>query len=231
VSSLAFIDVPCALCGEDVPIAQVLSTVSGGYPDLDLRPPPLMDGLVHHIIGCCPRCAYCSTEPDKASPVAREVVATREYQVMSRTRKYPKKANHWRCASLIAEREGDWPVAASRMLYAAWICDDLGERWEEAARRCREKAIQLLTMAHLLGQPLFEEDPKQPPVAERETAVAADLLRRTGRLRECRLLVEAHLPSITNDTIRTALERQLELIEAGDTARHAIREFSLEDWY
>ncbi len=221
----------CALCGEDVPTILVLSILSSNNIGLDLRPPEMESSLVHHIISCCPGCAYCSTDPSKASPIAREVVGTREYQVMSRTRKYPKVANYWRCFSLIAEREGDWAEAARRMLSAAWVCDDGDqERWAEAGRRCREKTLQLLNMARLLGQPLFEEEDGHPPSEECETAVAADLLRRLGLFREARHLVTSRLDSITDETIRKVLERQLEFIGKEDTEPQLLFEIRYEDF-
>ncbi len=205
----------CRVCGHRERYTVALSGSAFGSADLDTRPPPFLRFNLAFEIQRCPACGYCAPDVSEGPDEAAAVVAREDYRAQLDDPSRPPLANAFLCWSQIQEAAGAYAEAGWAALKAAWACDDEGA--EEAARRCRTRALALFRRARAQGQP-FAEDPAS------EAALEADLLRRCRRFDEARAAAEAGLRAEPTPLLAAVLRYQLRLCDEGDDGLHQVEE-------
>ncbi len=114
--------------------------------------------------------------------------------------------------------EGCLAKAGWTALVAAWACDDLGASDEQAARRCRLRAVELWSQAEEVGQTIVEQGFGATQL------LLADVLRRAGRFEEARSRCHRGLSGRPEEPFRSLLEFEMELVSNEDTAAHSVSE-------
>lgn len=161
----------CRLCASANTGPALTTTSSVGSPDLDGRMPGMMRETLPLWVERCPKCGYCSRSIVDPSPGAAETVKLLAYREQLEHKDFPPKANEFLCHAMILHLDNKLAEAAKRTQDAAWVCDD--ENKDEAAARCRRKAIALILAAEEAGQKFL-------PEPESSQVVMVDLLRRSG---------------------------------------------------
>ncbi|MBI5084630.1 MAG: hypothetical protein HZB13_08540 [Acidobacteria bacterium] len=155
----------------------------------------------------CPSCGYAAPDLSHAAPGVEQLVKSPGYIGCPGA-----FARH----AYILERLGFYADAGWTALHGAWVFDDEGQ--EHAARRLRAAAISYWKEGKAAGQHFME-------TTAEEFAIVTDLLRRLGDFDQAQAtarvaLNDDHLPGLIQDTLRF----QLSLIQARDTACHALAE-------
>jgi hypothetical protein len=122
-------------------------------------------------------------------------------------------ANQFLCRAMLDEAAGAGYDAARHILNAAWVCDDDGR--EDAARRCRSRAADLLESEVASGGSTSAELALQ----------RVDLLRRAGRLDDARaVLAEARYQETGHVTVGDVIAFEEILVARGDTSCYTVAE-------
>jgi rubredoxin len=220
----------CPVCGEPSRQTEVMSTNQLEPPDFDLRPGEMKRSTLPYLAWRCPGCGYVEDsgaagwrpvmpEPDHAprlDDVFRVVIEGREYR-RQLSDSLPELANAFLCRALLDE-EASRPAAAGWWaLRAAWVCDDAGDA--DAARRCRERALELWEAAVAAGERLVRGNGLAP-----RQLVLADVFRRAGRFDRARECCHRALSGRPRDPIRSLLEFEMLLITREDVEAHSTGE-------
>ena len=160
---------------------------------------------------------YCAPDVSEGPAVAAAVVAREDYQAQLKDPTFTYLANMFLCWGKIQEVAEDCAEAGWAVVRAAWACDDGGPEYEEAATRCRLRAVDLFAEARRRGQPFACE-----PGAEE--ALLTDLLRRSGRFAEAEAAIEEGLAKHPPDSLRRLLLYQRQLCREGDIDAHTVDE-------
>lgn len=166
---------------------------------LDGRP----SGPVGQDVQRCEYCGYCA--PRLSGPKglehdrAREFVQGEIYQGQLHNPHLSELANTHLAWALLCRHARQYEQAGRAALTAAWLCDDEGR--EEAARWCRERALDMFLQA--------------PPALELHM-LGVELLRRVGRFEGARTHCQKLLKSRLTPAQQRLLKQQLELIAKGD---------------
>jgi hypothetical protein len=207
----------CALCGttNEVEWSEPVPD-STEPPDFDTRPAEPLRSTIGNWIDCCQACGYCAEDISRASEGAGEVVRSNAYREWLNNSWVPAKAREFLAFAYLLERVHQTSDAGWSALHAAWLCDDAGD--EEAARRCRARAIELWQRGKAQGQ-IFGDD------LASEFALVTDLYRRMGQFEHASVACSealdlADLPP----AVEAMLRRQKVLIQARDTAAHSMSE-------
>lgn len=195
---------------------EVGSTNSFGSPDLDLRPPPMERDTLCYQIQRCPECGYCAPSLDIpiASDNARNCLSSEAYQAQLNNADFPDLANHFCCAALLAEAEGNLSLAAWCCLKAAWACDDSYQ--DDQARHCRSRAAE-----YFQQDTSSDDDPDEPGSHE---ALLTDVLRRSGQFDTAAAVCRQGLAVVENQVIQAVLRYQQSLIQQQEVGCHTIEE-------
>jgi hypothetical protein len=144
------------------------------------------------------------------------VVASDEYRGYLEDESTPLKAREFLCFACILDRLHQHADAGWAALQAAWVCDDAGD--DDAAARCRNRAIELWQRGKLAGQ-LFSDD------MATEFALVTDVYRRLGDFERATVACAEGLDlEDIPPAVETMLRKQLTLIQARDRAAHSMRE-------
>lgn len=214
----------CTLCGAESNQVEIRSTNELQPPDLDLRPGEMYRSTMSYWVHRCPRCGYVADADSKVEAAdlpesAGELVAlvhSEEYRAQLRDSEFPETAQDLLCRASLVERLGRPTGAGWHALQAAWACDD--ERSEGAARRCRERVLELWIRAEEDGTQIVDDG-----FADTQL-LFADVLRRAGRFEEARQRCHRGLSGRPEDPLRSLLEYEIELISREDTEAHSIGE-------
>jgi len=218
MTSFAERDVICGHCGQAQMVQVLLSTNRSGYPDLDLRPPPMMRDTLHVQVQCCGACGYCAADiaiqPDAQAAV---VIAGAEYLNTLQREDLPLTARQMLCRGLL-EAAADQPLrAAWSVLKAAWVCDDANV----AAAPWRELAV-----AHFLRAMAADQMPCEDVGLSQ--ALLADLWRRSGHFDKAIAMAESGLALKSSAglgrNIEDILRYQILLANQCDTTCHDVYE-------
>ena len=209
------IEVVCGVCGETSKHYSVQSINVFGSSDLDTRPPETERSTIEAWVNRCPSCRYCAPDISKASPEAKIILMSDEYQHIVNSDHLPEKALSFLASSYMHEQLGALSEAAWRAIHAAWVCDD--ENHHEGSQSCRNRAIILIEQA-------VENGPAISCQAGATETVAADLLRRSGHFAKALEFIEKAKAEIQEDIILRILEFQKALIENKDTKAHTMAE-------
>ncbi len=205
----------CALCGSQHSYETMMSAFTAGYDDLDTRPPPTRRDGIFTLVHQCPDCGYCAADVSELRPGAESVVKSAEYRRQLHDKRYDGLANSFLCKAMIERADGDYAAAAWALIHAAWACDDEGRA--TASVTCRSSAANTLMVSQDRGQSFAEQDGA-------DTAILADLLRRSGRTDDARKVIAEGQRADVEDVIVRVLEYQSALIDRGDTSCHTIGE-------
>ncbi len=221
----------CPLCGTESAQTAVDRTNQLQPPDFDLRPGEMKRSTLPFLAWRCPGCGYVEDSgaaawrpvmpgPDHSPPrlddVLRAVVEGREYR-RQLSAPLPELANSLLCRALLDEEAGRAAAAGWWALRAAWVCDDAGQA--DAARGCRERALELWEAAEAAGEELLRGNGLAP-----RQLVLADVLRRAGSFERARECCHRALSGRPRDPIRSLLEFELELITHEDVGAHSTGE-------
>ena len=187
----------CALCGSQHSYETMMSAFTAGYDDLDTRPPSTKREAIFTLVHQCPDCGYCATDVSELRPGAESVVKSAEYRRQLHDKRYDRLANSFLCKAMID-------------------CAD-GEGRATASVTCRSSAANTLMVSQDRGQSFAEQDGA-------DTAILADLLRRSGRTDDARKVIAEGQRADVEDVIVRVLEYQSALIDRGDTSCHTIGE-------
>ncbi|RXE57450.1 hypothetical protein ABH15_02980 [Methanoculleus taiwanensis] len=205
----------CAVCGEPYRSSSPDEAGAVGSRDLDTRPAEPLRSTIYAWVQRCPSCGYAAPDIGRQVPGAKESVKLPRYREQLDDRTYPKLANTFLCWSLIEEDTGLPAKAAWACIHAAWVCDDQGN--DVAARLCRKRAATLMKRARDAGGRLAAQEGG-------DDAILVDILRRAGRFREARTVLEGALKNGCEPLITDVLQYQKRLIQRSDRTRHTIDE-------
>lgn len=218
MTSVAKREVVCGHCGQVQTVQVLLSTNRSGYPDLDLRPPPMMRDTLHVQVQCCSACGYCAADISKA-PDAKgaAVMAGAEYCNTLQSEDLPLTARQMLCRGLL-EAAADEPLrSAWSILKAAWVCDDANV----AAAPLRE-----LAAAHFLRAMAADQMPCEDVGLSQ--ALLADIWRRSGHFDKALAMAESGLALKSTvgleRNIEDILRYQILLINQCDNSCHDVYE-------
>lgn len=226
MTSVAKREVVCGHCGQAQTVQVLLSTNRSGYPDLDLRPPPMMRDTLHVQVQCCSACGYCAADISKVPDAqAAVVIAGAEYLNTLQREDLPLTARQMLCRGLL-EAAADQPLRAGwSVLKAAWVCDDANV----AAAPWRE-----LAASHFLRAIAADQMPCEDVGLSQ--ALLADLWRRSGHFDKALAMAESGLALKSmvglEGNIEDILSCQILLINQGDTECHDVYEAerAAPDW-
>lgn len=206
----------CALCGEKNEVIMLgSSNTFGGSPDLDTRPAEMLRSTINVWIHICSSCGFCAPDISKRIEKSSELVRTDLYQQQLNSTEFPKLANAFLCYSLIQENAGDYAGAGWSCVHASWVCDDTNS--EEAAQKCRKKAIGLFQKAKENSQVIDEE-------ASTAEILIIDLLRRSRQFELALKTCDENLKKNPEKSILDVLKYEKILIKNKDSACHTIEE-------
>jgi len=205
----------CFVCGKNSEHAVIGSTNAFGWPDLDLRPPPMKRSTISHWIQRCPFCGYCASSVSEGPEIAKRIVTSPDYQEQRDDPAFPALANQLLCWTLIQTADGDDADAGSAALHAAWICDD--EQAMANADICRRKAIAFFANARAKGQK-FASD------GATEALLLADLYRRTGQFDQVAAICEEGLAHHPEELMQSLFAAQRQLARNRDRQSHTTDE-------
>jgi hypothetical protein len=213
MTQLRYLTSVCAVCGESCRFTIPEAAGAVGSRDLDTRPAEPLRSTIYAWVKRCPSCGYCAPELGTAAQGASDVVRLPRYREQLDVKKYPQVANTFLCWSIIQEDTGTPAKAAWACIHAAWVCDD--QEADVAARVCRKRAVDLVRRAWDRGERLAGQEGA-------DEAIMADLLRRAGRFREARALVEARLGRNPPPLIADIMRLQQRLIDRSDRNAHTV---------
>ena len=178
----------CAVCGTVSNQTILTSTNAFGSPDLDLRPPEMKRSTMHLWAQQCPECGYVAEDITKPAKVSADWLRRTEYvDCIGLNAKSPLARKFYRKYLIAMHTEDDVSAFAGAM-FAAWACDDSGEK--EAAAALRLLAVEQL-------EQLMRAEPDEVWFVRR-----ADLLRRAGRF-------DAVLRDYADCTLKEPMHRQI----------------------
>ena len=218
MTSIAERTVICGHCGQAQTVQVLLSTNRSGYPDLDLRPPPMMRDTLHIQVQCCSACGYCA--PNIAISLdaqAAAVMTGAEYRNTLQREDLPLTARQMLCRGLL-EAAVDQPLrAAWSVLKAAWVCDD---------ENVTAVPLRELAAEHFLKAMATDEMPCEDVGLSQ--ALLADIWRRSGHFDKALVMAESGLELSSTvgleGNIEDILRYQILLINQFDTACHDVYE-------
>lgn len=208
MTTITDFDVTCSVCGEKETFMGLGSSNTLGFPDLDMRPAPMLRDTIDMWIQRCPNCGYCAPNIGRAVSGAKAVVGSDDYLAQLNDPDFPKLANSFLCWGIICAKRDHFGGAANAALQAAWVCDDSGKT--EPARLCRQRALQF-----------FEQMPR---IDDTEKAIMVDLMRRSGQFERALSFAEQALTDIRDADTRQVLSFQLELARQQDANCHTTAE-------
>jgi hypothetical protein len=205
----------CAVCGTESQYLGIGGANAFGSADLDSRPAEMQRSAIVAWVQRCPNCGYCAKDVSKSRPGADVVIGREDYRVQLNDPTCSTLANSFLCKAILDREVGDYASAAMAIMHAAWACDD--SDLDVRARRCRRQAAEMLRRAE-------EHEQLLTNLADADTAILVDLLRRSGQQREALSVIVARREGVANDTIARMLDYQAMLIRRGDTSRHTLAE-------
>ncbi len=207
--------VRCAVCETVTEFDVVTHASETGAPDLDTRPPEPMRGTISRWVQQCPSCGYCAPTIARAPSKAARIVKTAGYRAVFEDPTLPPLARRFQCASVVLELAGPVVDAGWQSVYAAWACDDAGDR--AGGVHCRERAVELFDRAIAAGFTLSDEGGD-------DAAIMVDLLRRAHRYEAAIERAEAALETRRPAGVVAILAFETVLARRGDDAAHTVRE-------
>ena len=205
----------CSLCDKENEFTEIMSTNQFGSPDLDTRPPEMKRSTIYTWVQQCSGCGYCASNISIKRPEAQEVVIGHEYKNTLKDPSYSKLAVSFLCEAILDKESNNYFDATWALIHAAWVCDD--NNHEEQAMACRRKAVDMLKLAEKHSQQVRDHD-------EANTALLADLLRRSRLFDQARQVISKKISQISNDTIARILDYQIQLLDKNDSSCHTIAE-------
>jgi hypothetical protein len=183
-----------------------------GPKDLDGRPAHIQRSSVYIWIQRCQNCGYCAQDVSSGGTVEKEVIESLEYQSQLFDPKNPETANSFLSHSLFMVKEKLFADAGWDVVFASWICDDNG--FDESARKCRIKAINLFLQAKKANQQFA-------PTSIEENIYLIDLNRRCSLFSDALELCNLELKQeYLDEKFLNLLLYEKELIELKDVACH-----------
>lgn len=207
----------CAVCGK-TSLQTVLASYSVfGEPDLDFRPAEMLRSTMEAWVQECPYCGYTAPDIRKRTRL-KEKELRQIYEGAQSSGPLPELALTFAKCALYLERKKELPGSIRHYLWAAWVCDDTGDR--ESAARLRTRCLSLVE--RLLPKWVTKKKRR------RYLLLKADLLRRTGNFELlCRLPVDDRSFDYAS---REIMIYQKELAERRDDTAHAQDEIDLEKY-
>jgi hypothetical protein len=208
-------EVECCICGEKSHHIDIGSSSSFGSPDLDTRPPEMQRSTIYHWIQRCPLCGYCSSDLSECYDNTKDIVYSKEYQIIIGSNLMPEMAASFLALSYEKKKQLEYSDSAWRAIHAAWICDD--EEYGDASVICRKNAISLIETANVNSQKIADQ------FGEAE-AITIDLMRRSRMFQEALQLSEHTRKKNIEEVIKKIIEFQIGLISKKDFSSHTISE-------
>ncbi len=129
MSSLETVDWKCAICNKTHKYRIVASVYTlGGGPDLDTRPAQMYRNTMPLWIHECPECGYVASDISEHSGVTKDWLKSKEYLSCDGISFRSYLAKLFYKSYMINIYDGKPEQAFSAILYAAWACDDEGEK-------------------------------------------------------------------------------------------------------
>ena len=203
----------CPSCNDQVEYIVLMSTNTMGYPDLDLRPPPMKRDTLHTYIKVCRSCGSRFAEIYPKEFFKDAIIKSPEYLKILDDEKTPSLAKDFLAYAFICSMNKYFVEAYEYQLYAAWVCDD--HNLEEEAIECRKEAFLSIkkSQSYLHG---FVNH-------ETRGVVLVDILRRAKEFNESEKLIK-HLNKIikeskidNGDVMLKVLKYQFELTNKKDS--------------
>jgi hypothetical protein len=205
----------CYVCHQESDQTEIGSTNAFGSPDLDTRPPEMERSTITHWVQKCPHCGYCNSGIGDEETGASEIVHTDFYRNLLENEKFPELARSFLCRSYIYESLGDFNISCWTQIHAAWTCDDVKNK--AGAKQCRLKAFELIRKLWDNNHHLMEQ-------TGADYLLAADLLRRSGKFEEAKLIISKGMDSQPEDIIANLLEAQSKLTEDNNDLCYTMEE-------
>lgn len=209
MSTIQRVERTCAVCGKVSNHMVFVSTNAMGSPDLDQRPPEMQRSTMPRWVQECPHCGYVSKSLEDRTRVDEAWLRSEEYVGCSGIEFPSNLARRFYRFYLINRFDGSHAPAFYAALYAAWECDDRGDR--ENAVRCRKLALKEMDV-------LWE----QVKSDEALMVWRADLMRRAGLFEE---LLREYTPMTWQEELHgKIIAFQLRKARTGDDRCYRVRD-------
>ena len=204
----------CGKCGAECVVVEYGSTHTSGSADLDNRPSEeLRSALLETSVFRCDKCDYCSDDLSNVPDNLLDIMYLDSYKDQIVNSNYPMHANEYLCKSIIKKASGDVQGAAFAAQYAAWVCDDEGNK--EAAISCRKLAIDLFSLLNLLDKVNFESKSEF-------YLLLIDLMRRSGQFENAKLLCEERMRVEEIELFKKILVFQNQMVKLEDNKVYTV---------
>lgn len=207
--------VECSVCGIENECVDISSTNKIGSSDLDMRPPEMQRSTMYTWVQRCPGCGYCASDLSTIYQGARDVMNGKEYKDQLNDPMYSELANSFLCQAILCRESKNFTGATLAFIHAAWVCDDSDHI--EQARACRQKAVNMFTVAEEVGQKLAKK-------RSDNTTIIVDLLRRSGQMEQAQKVILARRGKSKKSIIARILAYETALIEKNDVGCHTMAE-------
>ena len=205
----------CSVCGTIGEHRSIASSSRFGAPDLDTRPPEMYRSTMKMWVQKCQSCGYCAADISELVSNAADFILERVYRDQLNSPEYPELANSFLSQSLFCESGNDYRPAFWSALHSAWVCDDA--KMDEAAIKCRRRALDMLQRCTESGQSLVDE----PGVAE---LMEIDLLRRCGDFDAATDLLDRSMNLEMDSFLKSIIRFEEKLILEADMGCHSVGE-------
>ena len=213
MTTISPVSMTCSICGAVVKTYITNSTCCLWAADLDGRPAPMARTAMFGLLVSCSECGYAGYSIEDATEIAKETVASKDYQQIRHGNDIGHTSVLLRIA-LIDERQGDIASAAQAYLHAAWACerdDEINDR--SASLRARSAAL-FERCAGRAAKTLESKD------RDGIMLVRLDNLRRIGAFERFWPLAREARSAIDAGSAKAVLRFQEELAEKKDQLRY-----------
>lgn len=197
----------CPICNTISRYAELMSTNSMGYCDLDTRPAGMQRMTMHTWLQACPKCGYVASKLSDAPTVDKDFVNSDAYKTCDGVDFKSDLAVKFYRLYLIKKHDNDARNAFWSALEAAWASDDAHD--VENAVKARLAALEQLDL-------WMAKDGDAPNLA----LIKTDLLRRVRRFDAAIEVVKER--EFQEDLLAKIAKLEIKLCEAQDDACHTV---------
>lgn len=202
-------DFKCSVCGKSSPQPALLSTNTGGYPDLDLRPPEMQRSTMNTWVMECPHCGYVADRLDEELEISKDFLKTEKYLTCEGKKFKGHLSELFYKRYLIAKEADDVEMCFFSLRNCAWDCDD----WEDE----NAQAIRKLALEFLDELILNDEENR-----DNLLVIKSDFLRRSGEFKK--LADEYENLTFADELLNSIIQFQIERALEGDTGCYTVED-------
>lgn len=207
--------VSCGLCGVISDQIILVSTNAMGYPDLDLRPPPMKRFTLQCQIQECPSCGYCAPDISQGGDHLISLIHSDTYLDYLSHHEWPDLVRRYLASAYLHGAMKQYQQAFFLTQKASWVCDDMEQGI--LGSQCRRQAIEWMIAGKEAGDQFWDESGLYE-------LVLGTLYRRTADFVTAMEVVGKGLLIATDPVIISALLFTRACIDRWDTLRYSFED-------